>query len=255
MLLFRRAPFVAALLSLLVPAIGLAETAAQVVARARAYVGDENSLSSIRSLRYRGTIEFKDDTGTVVPEASGTMDMILQKPQQQLMVRTNSRLREAIALDDLTGWMRVDSLEQPGRSRLKILDLDELRRLQANTFENLAFFRGHEDRGGIIELRGERTVDGRIALTVAFTHPHGITFLRHFDKQTGRLLLTEMSFGGDVREEGELLVNGIRFPKTMRTTGKTKDGKAYSATVTIEEVEVNKAYAPDLFAVPLPGVR
>ncbi|HLP07783.1 MAG TPA: hypothetical protein VK178_06425 [Opitutaceae bacterium] len=255
MFFFRRTLFVAALLSLLVPTMGLAETVAQMVARARAYVGDERSLSSIRSLRYRGTIEFKDDTGAVVPDASGTLEMILQKPQQQLMIRTNARLRETIALDDLTGWMRVESLEQPGRSHLKILDLDELRRLQANTFENLAFFRGQEDRGGSVELRGERTIDGRTALTVAFAHPHGIVFLRHFDKQTGRLLLTEMSFGGEVREEGELLVNGIRFPRTMRTTGKTKDGKTYSATVTIEEVEVNKAYAADLFAVPLPSAH
>ncbi len=253
MLLFRRPLLLAAFLSVVAGACG-AEAAEAVITRARAFLGDERALSEIRSLRYRGTIEFKDENGAVVPDASGSLELILQRPQQQRMVRTNARLRETIALDDLTGWMRVESLDQPGRSRLKILELGELRRLQANTFENLAFYRGHEQRGGSVELRGVQTIDGREADSVAFNHPHGITFIRHFDQQTGRLLLTEMSFGGSVREEGELVVAGVLFPRRMHTSSRTRDGKPYSVTVTIEEVEVNKTYGSELFEAPLPSV-
>lgn len=240
----------AALLSLFVPVVQAA-SADEVVAQARRYLGKERDLEAIRSIHYKGTIEVCDAAGAVLPDASGTIELIVQRPAQQLNVRTSARLRDTVGLDDFSGWQRVEPLDQAGKARTTILRRPELWRLQAVTAENLYFYRGHERRGGRIELRGESTIDGHAAVAVAFIHPHDIVFLRYFDKKTGRLLMTDDPVGGEVHEEGEMVVSGIRFPRRMRSSGKTAEGKGYSVTINFTAITVNETFPAERFAVPM----
>ncbi len=242
----------------LFPVLALALRAAPadaVIARARAYLGTDKSLDAVRSIHYLGTIEFRDDRGKIVPEASGTMEMIVQKPAQHLNIRTTDRMRETVGLDDLSGWQQVETLQPPLQRGMAILPPAQLRRLQAITFENLAFFHGLEARGGRVDLRGESTIDGKAVVALAFVHSPEVVFVRYFDKATGRLVMSEDPVGGQVREEGEIVVNGVRFPQRMRSAGRTQDGKPYTVTISFEKITVNETFPNERFAAPLSAAK
>ncbi len=232
-----------------------AASADAVIARARAYLGSDKSLEAIRSIHYVGTIELRDDRGKIVPEASGTLEMIVQQPAQHLNIRTTDRMRETVGLDDLSGWQQVETLQAPLQRGMVILPPAQLRRLQAVTFENLAFYRGIEARGGRLELRGESTIDGKTVVAVAFVHSPDLVFVRYFDKATGRLIMSEDPVGGQVREEGEVVVNGVRFPQRMRSAGRTQDGKPYTVTISFEKITVNETFPDERFAAPLSSAK
>jgi outer membrane lipoprotein-sorting protein len=82
---------------------------------------------------------------------------------------------------------------------------------------------------------------------VAFIHPNNIVFTRWFDQKTGELLQTQTESGGLIREEGEIKVNGIRFPKKIVTT---INGK--SSSITFTKIQVNQSFPESLFEVPMP---
>ena len=246
----RRFLALAALLSLLAP-VAQAASADEVVTQARRYLGEARDIEMVRSIHYKGTIEVRDAAGAVMPEASGTIELIVQKPAQQLNVRTSAKLRDTVGLDDFSGWQRVEPLDQSSKARTIILRRADLVRLQAVTAENLFFYRGHERRGGRIELRGESTIDGQVAVAVAFIHPHDIVFVRYFDKKTGRLLMTDDPVGGQVREDGEMIVAGVRFPRSMHSSGKTTEGKDYSVAINFTAITVNETFPAERFAVPM----
>jgi hypothetical protein len=232
-------------------AFGAQPSVDEVIVKARSHVGTERDLDGVRSLHYRGRIEVRDAAGVLQDKSSGTIELILQKPAQQKVVRVVGELRDIVGLDDLTGWRRLDQVADPAKGRTTVVPLAQLRRIQASTFENLAFYRGLERRGGRVELRGESTVDGRPVVRVAFIHPGDIVFLRSFDAETGRLLLTEAEDGERMVESGELVVQGIRFPQRLVTSGKGADGSTLSIAIIFDEITVNETFPADLFAVPM----
>jgi len=52
-----------------------------------------------------------------------------------------------------------------------------------------------------------------------------------------------------IREKGEIVVNGIRFPKTLINTGKGPDGKEQAITITFDHVTVNETFPASVFAI------
>ena len=63
---------------------------------------------------------------------------------------------------------------------------------------------------------------------------------------SGRLVKTEIEGGGEIREEGEIVVEGIRFPKTV--VNKSVTGRV--TAITFRKVSVNVPFPPEIFAVP-----
>ncbi len=57
--------------------------------------------------------------------------------------------------------------------------------------------------------------------------------------------------GGEIREEGEMIVNGVRFPRKVINTA--PNGR--STTITFDRVTVNETFAPEGFAVPSLAAR
>lgn len=210
----------------------------EVITRARAHLGREAALDNVRTLRYVGTIEAGD-------EARGTIEILFKKPFQQRITQTIGELREVTALDDMEGWVRIEEVANPENWQMRLLDVPQIRRLRANNWENLNFFRGLERRGGRVEHRGETTLDGKRAVRLAFVHSPEIVFTRYFDVATGKLLLTETEQGGTIREEGEIVVAGIRFPRRVISTIEDR-----TVTITFSEVKVNEDMPDSLFAVP-----
>jgi outer membrane lipoprotein-sorting protein len=231
-----------------------AQTAGQVVAKARAYLGDDAALSAVKSVHFTGILE----TDQITPEGRKpvkvAVEIIFQKPYQQRITATSPTSIEITALDDYDGWQRVQDVTNESRWQFKLLDTDFTKRLRANTWENLNFFKGIEQRGGQVEVIGPATVDNSPAIKIAFIHEPGIVFYRSFDPTTGRLMLSETDQGGRIREEGEILVNGLRFPRKVITISKAVDekGQPYDNTIviTFEKITLNESFPRSFFEVP-----
>lgn len=209
-----------------------------IITKARAYLGSEHALDSVKALRFSGKIvEGADVRGSIV--------ITLQKPHRQRIERTIGTEREVTALDEFDAWTRSEDLNAPEDWRLTLLDSEHIKRLQANNVENLNFFRGAERRHGTVEMRGEESLDGTACVKVAFVHGPEIEFIRFFDKATGRLVMTETEKGGQIRERGEQVISGIRFPTSLESSfnGRT-------VIITFESIEVNGEYPDSLFSVP-----
>lgn len=234
-----------------------AETPAAIIVKARAYLGSDAALDSIRSIHYVGSFEseetVKDKDGKPLTRPfKAALDLIFQKPYQQRVVLTSYKGMEITALDNYEAWQ---CLQQPGDAAVENLTLfgkEQVKDRRANVWENLAFFRGIERRGGHVEDLGPATIDGHACEKLAFVHEPGIVFYRYIDNATGQLRLTELINGDRIREEGEMTVEGVRFPhKLVNVTKDPASGREYTAVITLDKITLNQTFPDSLFAVPL----
>ena len=229
--------------------LGLSAGEAPIVAKARAYLGTETSLGAVRAVRLTGTLTTTDPADPK-RQTSAAIEMISQHPDQHRITIRSDRGVEVTALDGYEAWTRVEPAAEPGRGRLTILGADQVKRLRANAWENLAFFRGLERRGGRIEDLGPVNVEGLTCQKVAFIHTPAIVFHRYFDTATGRLVRTETESGGVIREQGERIVNGVRFPRAIVTEMKAASGRMQEVTITFDGITTDETFPSALFAVP-----
>lgn len=229
-----------------------------IVAKARQRLGSEEALNSVTSIHYVGTLVVADPLDAT-KQTRAAIDIVFQKNDQQRIRATSDRIIETTGLDDYEGWQRKEDPADATRPPQQVvLNREQLKRIRANTFETLSFFRGLESRGGKIEDLGAATVEGKACQKVAYIHSSDIVFYRYFDVATGRLVLTETENGTSLREEGEMMAGGIRFPKTLITTSKIRrDGKELTQTTTInvEKVTVNESFPKSFFSTPLPWMK
>lgn len=221
-----------------------------IISKARAYIGNEAALNNVMSVHYTGTL-VTTDPADPQKQARAEMDILFQKPEQQRITVTSEKSIEVTALDGYDAWQRVTSVADKTQWRQTLLGTEQIRRLRANTWENLSFFRGLERAGGRVEDQGTTTVEGVTCQKVAFIHAPQIIFFRYFDVATGRLVFTETESGGTIREQGEIIVDGIRFPKSIVTATKNQAGQLQTVTITFDKIEVNKPFPRSLFAVPM----
>jgi hypothetical protein len=231
-----------------------AETAGQVIARARAYLGGETALNAVTSIHFSGRLEgtervpaTDDKTKLVDRPVSLPAEIIFQKPYQQLITLTRTDAIETTALDGYDAWQRRANPLKPAQWQVTLLDAGQIKRLRANTWENLSFFAGLEKKGGRVQLGDEVTVDGVACVKLSFIHDDNIIFVRYFEQATGRLIKTETENGAEIREEGEMIVNGVRFPK--KVINKSANGQI--TTIAFDTVVLNEAIPASQFTVPI----
>jgi len=241
--------FLTALVFMVLTVPGLARVE-DTLRQARAYLGTEAVLDQVQSVRFTGTLTTIEDTPEGPRPLTAPVEILFQRPFFQRIVATSSGRVETTALDDYEGWQRVVDPANPSNWQLTLLSVDQVKRLRANTWENLAFYRGIERRGGRIEDQGMVQLDGQRARKLAFIHAPDIVFYRYFDPRTGRLLLTETEAGGRIREEGEIRAGGIRFPAKVVTSNTLPNGTERAVTVAFERIEVNQPFPPSTFAMP-----
>lgn len=216
-----------------------AETAAQWIARARARLGTESALEGVTSIRYTGTL---DTDGA----NQRSLDIIFQKPLQQRITLTGAELIEIIALDDYDGWRKRSDPKNPAQWELTLVDAAQIRRLRAQTWDNLNFFSGLEKMRGSVRLESDVTVDDVPCVKLVFTYREDMVLSRYFERATARLVKTETETGTEIREEGEIFVNGIRFPR--KVSNRDRDG--HVTTMVFDQVFLNEPHAASEFAVP-----
>lgn len=234
-----------------------AQTADAIIAKARAYLGGDAALSAVNSVHFSGVLEPGSPTPAGAKRATAAIDIVFQKPCQQRIVSRGSDLVETTALNGYSAWQRIqDAANLSSWKQLSVLPPDQIKLLRANTWENLYFFKGIDQCGGHVEVLGTAKVDGQPAVKQAFVHEAGIIFYRYFDPATGKLLLTETEQGGSVREEGEIIVNGLRFPQKVTQTVKGVDAKGQPAeqklVMTFDKITLNETFPEDFFELPLP---
>ena len=189
---------------------GAAEPA--IIAKARAYVGTEAALTGVKSVHYFGTL-VTTDPSDATKQTRAAMEIIFQvskqqRPELQRIMATSDKMIEVTALNAYEGWQRVQDPADRTKWRQTLLGTDQIKRLRANTWENLAYYRGIEKVGGRLEDLGAATIDNVACQKVAFIHGPNIVFYRYFEVATGRLVYTETEGGGTIREQGEMIEIG-----------------------------------------------
>jgi hypothetical protein len=240
--------------------LGSAVRAAEppIIAKARAYLGTEAALNGVRSLHWVGHMVV-ETAGDPAKGGSADIDIIFQKPWQECVTVVSADALTETALDGHDGWHREQkrakgepAVFDPRRSMsLTILGPDQIKSLRTDTWESLYFLRGLEDVGGRTEDLGPATVDGIACEKLALIHEPEIVYDRYFDLATGRLVFSETLKAAKIRERGEIVSGGIRFPRSIVVL-ETVEGKNRSTTLTIDSVTVNEPFSASLFAVPLP---
>jgi hypothetical protein len=242
-------------LFLLLPIFGLAARADEpaIIAKARAYLGPESLLDGITSVHMVGTFSASSDQpGAKAPPVT-QVDIIFQKPWQHRMMETTGKVVRTVALDGFDAWQWIQDPGDPSSPRLTLYPVNVIWALRSDVWENLGYYRGLEDLGGTVEDKGPATIDGVACEKVVFTHAHGTTYARYFDVSTGRLVYTETGTGLQIREEGSMVVDSIRFPERVVTSHKT--GKVVQTTTLIfTSIEVNRTFPESDFATPLPPI-
>lgn len=228
----------------------------QWITKARQSVGSEAALNAVQSIHFKGTLETTQLVPVNPEQPDGEtreeplrlgIDIVFQKPYQQKMVLRSDRVVETTALDGYDAWIRRADATNESQWQLTLLDTPQVKRLRANTWENLNFYRGVERRGGKVDFAGEAMMDGRKCVKLIFTHDPAIVFTRYFDQATGRLVKTETENGGEIREEGDIVVNGLRFPKKL--INKAPSGQV--ATITFDDITLNEKFPAAVFEVPM----
>jgi len=225
-----------------------------IITKARARLGSEAAIGDLKSIHYVGTL-VTTDPADPSKQQRAAIEIVFQKNDQQRITTTYDQLIETTSLDGYDAWQRKQDPTDPTTWQQTLQGAEQIKRLRANTWETLAFFRGLETRGGRIEDQGAVTIDGVSCQKVAFIHAENIIFYRYFDLATGRLTLTETEAGGTLREQGELIAAGLRFPKSLVTTTKNPAGKVQSVTITVEKITVNEVFPASFFAVPIQSPR
>jgi hypothetical protein len=224
-----------------------------VIGLARAYLGPDSTLDGVTSIHFSGTLDRVDPDHPGTGPLHTTLDMVFSKPWQQRQVVRASKVTETTVLDGYDAWDRLQDNADASKFRMRWLAPPEIKSLRANTWENLHFFRGIES-GASIDDKGPTTVDGIACERVDFIHGADDIFQRYFDRDTGRLVQSIRN-GETIRESGEIMVDGVRFPKTIVSVIRTASGKDLVSTVTFDSIVLNEPLGRDLFAAPsmVPG--
>jgi hypothetical protein len=169
------------------------------IAKARAYLGSESALNAVTSIHFTGTLEAPGDVRLPA-------EIVFQKPYRQRITYTGPKFIEITALDGYDAWLKRVNAENPVQWQVRLLDAAQVKRLRANTLENLSFYSTRDMKGSTIEFLGDVTVDGLACVKISFTHSAEVAFVRYFEKSSGRLVKTETENGTEIREGGEVVV-------------------------------------------------
>lgn len=218
-----------------------------IIAVARAYIGSEAALNSVKTLHYYGELSIEGTES----ETPISVEIIFQKPYRQLSMIKSERGNEETGLDGYDGWQRVIAKDDASSWRLSLMSIPQIKSLRANVWENLSFFRGLESIGGEMKDMGQVEIDGVACQKLVFSHGAQASFTRYFDLKTGRLVLTETLRGEKITEEGTTEVNGVKFPKVLKTVTSRGDGETQTVTITFDRIVVNETIDTEVFGVPM----
>jgi len=211
---------------------------------ARSYLGDSDKLDSISSIKYKGSLLYS--TGDL-----GTIEMIYQKPMRQRMIAVVNNRKEVSVLDGSEGWTTFERVGDSLPLGMEIFDPIRILIMQSAVREAFAFYKYPEVRNGDIFYDGEETIKGRECIVLTYEHGDGIAYRRHIDAETGQLMKMLDSKGVEYFQEGEIFVDGIRFPRKMVSTFQTALGQQ-TMEFSYNSIKLNEKLPDSDFKMPLP---
>ena len=214
----------------------------QIIAKARDYLGGDTQLRAVETIQFQGTFTTHEGEG------KGEILIYLKKPFKQRLdvIRAHDGIVETTAINDIDGWGRRANEKDADDWTIRILGMGELKRMRANTFDNLNFYSGIEQLGGSIINRGIVKKDGKNAYLLHFKYDKTIHYKRYFEVTTGKLLATVNDKGIEIKDIDEFIVDGIRFPREQIRieNGKMKD------TLTFTKIVINAPLDDKIFELP-----
>ena len=240
-------------LALLATAFALSSTHAAepaIIAKARSYLGSEAALNAVDTLHFYGTLDLSQATEEV-QKSPIKVEIQFERPFRQRSIISSDKGTEITVLNGYDAWQRVSASGDDSRWNLSLLQSEQIKNLRANVWENLSFFRGLEDAGGELQDLGAVTLDGQACRKLAFIHSPEIVFYRFFNVTTGRLVMTETLRGERIREDGTMVVAGVKFPKTLTTITTRPDGTEQSIVINFDRVTVNEPVEEGTYDMPL----
>ena len=217
-------------------------TTEQILAKAREYLGGDTQLRAVETIQFHGS--FTTNKG----EEKGEILIYLKKPFKQRLdiIRAHDGSIETTAINDIDGWGRRVNKEDADDWTIRILSMPELKRMRANTYDNLNFYSGIEKLGGKIINKGIVNKDGKNAYVLHFQYDNTIHYKRYFDVNTGKLLATINDKGIEIKDIGEFIVDGIRFPREQI---RIEDGKKKD-TLSFNKIIINAPMDDKIFELP-----
>lgn len=218
-------------------------TVDQVIDRARARLGSEDTLNAVGNIQYEGVIQDADG------ETISTLTLRFKRPGMQRLDRTHGTVTDITAVNGFEGYsLRLDSDEGKPRGIL-VLQPHQVDNLVCMAYENLAFFKGpSQRRGGEIELLGEETFMDKQCHKVKFSYPAGLYLYRYFDATTGDLVATVNGENGNILvERSTKVVDGIRLPHLVETYD---DGELVRKVI-FDRIMINAPMEDSLFDFPV----
>lgn len=209
-----------------------------MLAKARAYLGDEADLKAVKSLRYVGVAYGSDGERT-------SLELILKKPYMQRISQKREDKMIITATNGYEGYTMFLTNDATKQSRLGVLSYDKVQDLIINAMENLYFFEGYKKRGGELRDGGLVDYEGKEAYKLVFSYPNGTEFVRYFDPESGDLFATVHDGVTNVEDE-YFEVQGIRFPRKLSSY---KDGKLQQR-IEFNSIEVNPEVREQIFEFP-----
>ena len=213
------------------------------IALARSYLGEEEKLDAVSSLRYEGIVV----SGSGL---SGTSEIVFKKPNYYQIRTVIGGVKEVTTLNKTEGWRQTERVDQPGSWQLQLTDVADIYRMEAILQDTLGFLAEPKTRTGRILYEGSEEVEGRQTHVLVHYYGNGIWFRRNIDAETGRVLRKINDLGMIFIESEEMVVDGIRFPKTMVSRTITPEGEI-SMELSLSSIEVNEEIDTDIFDVPM----
>ena len=238
------------LLPLLACCLGLRAEPA-IIAKVRAHLGSEDVLNAVTSVHMVGTVTRDNPKDPAHPIIS-QVEMIVARPYKSRITFTTGQNVEVDAVNGYDGWHRHEEAD-PAKWKQSVANVQAIRQLRANVWQNLAFYRPYDSAGPEITDLGRVVLHGVACERVAFAHDPATVFYRYFDLSSGRLVATTTSSGSEIHEEGDLISSGIRFPHSLVTT--FPGARPLVVTLTFNQVTVNETFPDSIFSPPEPRPR
>ena len=229
-----------------------AETAADIIAKARAASGTEAALNAVRSLRY--AMKLSDAEGKYV----GAIVQEFKRPLKQretnyaMKDKDGNGLEIVSASDGVEGFTIIRRPDN-GFRKLLIMKADDVNSGRDLALANLEFFTPPPADRGTLVVAPDEKIDGVECFALDYQYKTGKTLRRYIEKTTGRFVANRVYDQG--RSENLMInktytnVAGISFPDRIDVVDNA--GKLMRI-LKMEKIEVNPTDIRDsFFATPL----
>ena len=213
-----------------------------VIEKARATIGADAVLNDLVTLQMRGRIEPGESK-----LSSAKVSITARKPCSQRLEVTVDDLLETTILEGDSGCIIRSNLSEGARgSQFRMMTEKEVQRVAFNTRQLFGFYEADSKNGEIVIYNGIEQRRGLRCHKLLYSYPNDITTTRYFAVNDHKLVSMVTDKGVESVEIGELIVNGIKFPRRIEYYQKNRR----LHTLILNEVEVNKPLRKGVFMIP-----